>query len=366
MTKLISLYAGEKAYAQIRANGLRPDDISVVAGAAGGPKWLILRHLDHILFGSWLARRQRPLFLVGSSIGAWRFAAASQKDPVAALERFQAAYLEQSYDVNPSPEAISRELERILDRLMGDAGAHEILSHPFMRLNIMAVRCKGPTGSDVKPRLMSGLAMAAVGNVMIRRALGLFFERTLFHDPREQPPFFNMKGFPLQQVALTEQNIKPALIASGSIPLLMPGVVNIPGAPEGAYRDGGIIDYHMNIPFTEEDEGIVLFPHYAESIVPGWLDKQLPWRRPELSNMVRVLMIAPSGKALEQLPHQKVADRKDFYRYSGRDQERIAYWYQVLDMSRQMAEEFMSLVETGKLGEHLRPLSDLYPAKKNS
>ena len=148
--------------------------------------------------------------------------------------------------------------------------------------------------------------------------------------------------------------------------MLFRSVVNIPGAPEGAYRDGGIIDYHMNIPFTEEDEGIVLFPHYAESIVPGWLDKQLPWRKPELANMLRVLMIAPSEKALEQLPHQKVADRKDFYRYSGRDQERIAYWYQVLDMSRQMAEEFMSLVETGKLGAHLRPLSDLYPAKKNS
>src|SRR6056297_853993 len=125
MTKLISLYAGEKAYARIRANGLRPDDISVVAGAAGGPKWLILRHLDHLLFGSWLAKRKSPLFLVGSSIGAWRFAAVSQNDPVAALERFQAAYLEQSYDVNPSPEAINRELERILDRLMGGSGAKE-------------------------------------------------------------------------------------------------------------------------------------------------------------------------------------------------------------------------------------------------
>ena len=366
MTKLISLYAGGKAYDRIRENGLRPDDISVVAGAAGGPKWLILRHLDHLLFGSWLAKRKVPLFLVGSSIGAWRFAAVSQNDPVAALDRFQAAYLEQSYDVNPSPEAINRELERILDCLMGEGGAEEILSHPFMRLNIMAVRCKGPTGSDVKARLMSGLAMAAVGNVMIRRALGLFFERTLFYDPREKPPFFNMKGFPLQQVALTGQNIKPALMASGSIPLLMPGVMNIPGAMEGAYRDGGIIDYHMNIPFMQEDEGIVLFPHYAQSIVPGWLDKQLPWRKPELSNMERVLMIAPSAEALEQLPHQKIADRKDFYRYSGRDQERIAYWYQVLDMSRRIAEEFMAVVETGQLGEHLRPLSDLYPAKNNS
>ena len=73
------------------------------AGAAGGPKWLILAGLDRILFSQWFSGRKTPLFLIGSSSGAWRFAAAAQKDSRAALQRLETAYIHQRYEANPAP-----------------------------------------------------------------------------------------------------------------------------------------------------------------------------------------------------------------------------------------------------------------------
>ena len=359
MSPRLSFWAGEKAYAKIKEAGVCPDDVKVIAGAAGGPKWLILSQLDRAVFTAWLKPRTPPLFLIGSSIAAWRFAAISQKDPAAALKRFEAAYLEQSYAVNPPPAAISRELDKILARLMGKSGPVEILSHPFLRLNIMSVRCKGLTNTDRRSRLMPGLGLAAMSNALSRRALGLFFERTLFYDPRDIPPFFDMKGFPINRIPLTERNIESSLRASGSIPLLMPGVKDIPEAPDGMYRDGGIIDYHMNIPFMNEQDGIVLFPHYTESIVPGWLDKKIPWRKPDFSHMAHVLLIAPTQAVLDRLPGGTIPDRKDFDEYPGRDAERVGKWRQAIDLSAEMADEFMDVVETDRIRDRIQPIADL-------
>ena len=360
MTQLLSFYAGEKAYARIRESGLSSADVKVVAGAAGGPKWLILRHLDRMLFGSWLAEEAGPVHLVGSSIAAWRFAAACHKDPLAALDRFEKAYLEQSYPEDPPPETVSRELMRILSRLMAPDGAEQILAHPVLRLNFLAVRCRGALASDTKALLLPALAAAACANAMFRRAMGLFFERTLFYDARDRPPFYSMQGFPLQRVPLSSANLQPALMASGSIPLLMNGVRDVSGAASGTYRDGGILDYHMNIDFGQSGEGIVLFPHYAESLVPGWLDKHLPWRGADLKKMRQVVLIAPSRELLRRLPEQKIPDRQDFYRFAGRDDQRVRYWRKVLDMSRRAAEEFAQSVENGEIRERVRPLSELF------
>lgn len=40
--KALRIYAGPKARQHIEQNGLQPQDIAVVPGAAGGPKGLIL------------------------------------------------------------------------------------------------------------------------------------------------------------------------------------------------------------------------------------------------------------------------------------------------------------------------------------
>lgn len=359
MTQHITLWAGKMALSHIRDAGLSPDAVKVVAGAAGGPKWLILAQLDRALFGRWFSGRTQPLFFIGSSIGSWRFAAASHKDPLSAIDRLEDAYIHQTYDRRPTPADVTREGEKILNRLMGDAGEMEILSHPSFRLNFMAVRSKGPAGSETKRLLVPGLLAAALLNAASRRLLKFFFDRTLFHDSRNLPPFYGMNQFPIHRIKLTPANLRPALMASGAIPLVMSGITSIPGAPIGVYRDGGVIDYHLDIPFLADANGIVLYPHYTRRIIPGWLDKHLPWRRPHAAHLDNVLLITPSRKFLARLPYGKIPDRNDFYRFQGQDKERIAYWKTAADRGRELAEEFMECVDGKKLRNRVRPIEEL-------
>ena len=78
--KALRIYAGPAAREHIAANGLRPQDVRTVPGAAGGPKGLILGPIDRFLFGDWLPQSNQPVDLVGASIGAWRLANACLQD----------------------------------------------------------------------------------------------------------------------------------------------------------------------------------------------------------------------------------------------------------------------------------------------
>ncbi|MBU2552034.1 MAG: patatin-like phospholipase family protein [Proteobacteria bacterium] len=355
------IQAGARALSIIRSEGLRAERVRVAAGAAGGPKWLVLYHLDRFVFSDWLGRPDRPLFLVGSSIGAWRFSALAQPDSLEAHRRFKDAYVNQTYDAKPTPPEVTRESERIQDEVLSSRAVAEVLRHPYMRLNVLSARCRGPLASDHAALLGPGLAAAALANLADRSALALFFERTLFFDPRDRPPFFDMSGFPIQRVALTEDNLRPAVLASGSIPLVMSGVRRIPGARPGTYRDGAVLDYHLDLPFLDDEEGLVLYPHFSDRIIPGWFDKRLPRRRPAASRMRNVVLISPSPNFIRSLPLGRIPDRDDFKRFFRRDQERIAYWNQVIEQSRRLAQAFEDMVESGRIKDVVRPLEPVRP-----
>jgi len=357
MSELLTVLAGSRALSRIKSEGFRPDMFDIIAGAAGGPKWLVLNHLDRVIFPAWSVNRTKPVYFIGSSIGAWRFAAATQKEPLAAIDRFQTAYIHQRYSLNPDRAEIARETSHVLDCLLGENGIQEILSHPCFRLNILAVRCQWPTAGDQKCLLGPGLATAFGANLIHRRLLKFFFERTLFYDARNKPPFFNMPGFTLHRVPLIEPSLKQALLASGAIPWLMSGIQNIPGAPKGTYRDGGTLDYHLDIPFSENlDDGLVLFPHYLDRIIPGWFDKKLIRRKPAARHMRDVLLISPSRTFVQSLPYGKIPDKKDFWTFKGRDPERIAYWTAVVDQSRRLSDALHSLLATNRLADVVQPL----------
>ncbi|MFZ5562999.1 MAG: hypothetical protein ACOZBW_03035 [Thermodesulfobacteriota bacterium] len=359
MNDFLVLMAGKKALARVRDEGLRPDAVSVVAGAAGGPKWLVLFGLDRRMFSRWFAGRSRPLHLIGSSIGSWRFTAASTIDPETAIDLFAGAYIDQHYSSSPTPEEISAESMKIMDRFIDDDQIDHILSHPVFRLNCLSVRCKpSALASDHRLAQAPALGCAALLNAVNRRNLGLFFERTLFHHPADGTRFSGLSDFPTRSVALSRDNLRPAVLASGSIPMVMSGVRDIPGAPAGTYRDGGLIDYHMNMPFGEKDNSIVLFPHYVNRVVPGWFDKPLSWRRPVASYMDNVLMVAPSPAFVKSLPFGKIPDRKDFVAFSGRDAERMAYWRQVVMKSLELADSFFDLVESGRIRSCVTPFEN--------
>ena len=358
MSNNLSFLAGRKALRIIRESGLYPDQVKIVTGAAGGPKCLILNHLDAAIFSTWFADREKSLFLLGSSAAAWRFASVSQKRPLEAIDRFRTTYVHQHYSLKPSRKEITGESIAFLDTFLGETGVDEILNHPYLRLNMMSVRCRGLTTSDRREALLPGLLLAALSNIISRRSLGLFFERTLLYDQREIPPFFNMNGFPIRQVPLTKKNLRQALLASGSIPVAMSRVTDIPGARRGAYRDGGVIDYHMDIPFTKDSNDIVLFPHYTNRVIPGWFDKKLSWRKPDPSNMENVLLLHPSDEFIKRLPYGKIPDRNDFRLFNGRDNERMDYWNKAIKESEQLGEEFLDAVQTGKIRELVKPMPE--------
>ena len=348
--------AGKKALEIIRDGGLTPDRITTVAGAAGGPKWLVLRHLDRVLFSQWFKGRQKPLFLMGSSIGAWRFACQCMSDPLTSLANFETAYIHQTYVGKPSPEAVTRESLRIQRAVLTPRSIEDIFQHPFLRLNFMTVRSKGLLASDNRPLLTLSLLAVALANLASRSTLKFSFERALFHDPRDIPPFYDLKGFDIHHVPLTARNLAAGLLASGSIPLVMSGVRDIAGAPAGVYRDGGVIDYHLDISFSNNDDGLTLFPHYVDRVIPGWLDKPLKWRVPSESHMENVLMVAPSRRFVEKLPYHKIPDRNDFYKFEGADTQRFDYWKQTVNAGQVLADAFMEAVSSGRISRKVVPM----------
>lgn len=349
----LTLYAGSKAIQHIKSKGLSASDIKVIAGAAGGPKWLVLHGLDQFIFGDWLAKPQSPIHLIGSSIGAWRYAAYCRSDFKKAFKQFESLYFAQTYTIKPDKNEITIEISKILDGLFKENGIDEILNNKHFKLNLFADRSLGILNNDHPFFLVPGLLLCTLTNLFSRQSLNLFFKRTLFHN-KTIPPFLDMNDFPTDKVELNKENLRLAILASGSIPLIVNGIKNIPNAPAGYYRDGGLIDYHMSLPYGV-DEGIVLLPHFSKTIYPGWLDKYTGWRKPNPKFLEHVLLLAPSESFIESLPFSKIPDRSDFKRFIGDDNARIKYWQEVTKRSEELPTVLQSWMNEDSLIEHIKP-----------
>ena len=354
MSNLV-IRAGARATERLRAEGFHPDLFGTLVGASGGPKWLVLRHLDSLLVDRVIAPRSQPLDTLGSSIGSFRHACFAQQDPQAALARLETGYIEQSYDETaldrrgmPSMEAISVESDRILGVVLGEKGAHEICSHPLLRSHIVAARLRNDRGRDRGPAFYAQIGAAALANAFSRKALGRSFERLLFQTDDGSIRYHDL---PTTPVPLTPERVQHALLASGSIPLVMQGVSATPGV-QGTLFDGGIIDYHFDFEFKRRD-ALVLFPHFFDRITPGWFDKPLKWRRPSPDALSDVVMIAPSDDFVAGLPGGKVPDRDDFLEFGS--QERIDRWRGIVESCRVLASEFEDLIDTQRLADRVVP-----------
>jgi hypothetical protein len=149
-------------------------------------------------------------------------------------------------------------------------------------------------------------------------------------------------------VVLTESNFMPALQASCSIPFALKAVHDIPGAPAGAYWDGGITDYHLHLNWSVPDEvggkgperAIVLYPHFQQNVVPGWLDKVLKWRHGATPFLDSTIVLAPNPEWVKTLPNGKLPDRKDFMTYDRDLAGRVRVWNAAASAAQQMTDEF--------------------------
>ncbi|MDH4608941.1 patatin-like phospholipase family protein [Pseudomonas sp. BN102] len=346
----LTLRAGRRAMARIHEQGLKPADVGILPGAAGGPKALGIQGLDLVLFGNWLPRAPRERSLIGASIGSWRFASACLPDAAAGIRRLGDLYTSQRFPKGVSMAEVSRLCGLMLDELLQDQDA-QVLANPHYRLNVVVVKSHGLLAHDRRGALGLGLSSVIGSNLLGRSRLARHFERVILHDARLAPPLAALSDFPSRFHALDLGNLRHALLASGSIPMVMEGVRDIPGAGPGTYRDGGLLDYHLDLPYNPG--GVVLYPHFTDKVVPGWFDKGLPWRKGDAERLQDVLLLAPSRQYLATLPHGKLPDRKDFKRYLGDDAGRERYWRKAMAESQRLGDEFLELVDGGKLGERL-------------
>lgn len=338
MTRSLVFRAGARAAARLREEGFHAELFDTLVGASGGPKWLVLRELDDVLIDRVVRPRTTPLDTLGSSIGSFRHACTAQADPHAALARFAEAYVEQAYEGVPDAAAISRESDRILAHFLGSTGAAEIVANRRVRSHFVAARLKRDRGLDQGTSFRVQLATGAAWNTLSRSALARSFERILFSSGA---PSIEFRDLPTTSVALTETNLQHALLASGSIPLVMSGVRDVPGVA-GTLFDGGILDYHFDFAWKRRP-GLVLFPHFFDRITPGWFDKWLPWRSPAPRDLADVVMVAPTEAFIRSLPGAKIPDRNDFAAL--RTGDRIQRWRTVLERGRRLADELCELFE---------------------
>ncbi|MBX3618415.1 MAG: phospholipase [Rhizobacter sp.] len=351
--KALQVHAGPRALERLREHGLQAGDVRAIPGAAGGPKGLVLGPLDQYVFGEWLAGPGRPVHLIGASIGAWRMATACLDDPRAAFARMADDYIRQEYEHqagrSPTPTHVSEVFgAKLTERFYGREA--QVLSHPRFRLHVFTSRGRHVLRRE--GRRLSGLTTplgylgAFATNLVSRKAMGAWLERVIFSDPREALPFLT-HDYNTRVVGLNAGNLQPSILASCSIPFWLDAVHDIPGAPRGAYWDGGITDYHLHLNYASMREGVVLYPHFQKTVIPGWLDKSLKHRHRASAHLDNVVVVSPTPEWISTLPNGKLPDRSDFKRYDKDVPGRVAAWSRAVAESERLRDEFIALVGAG-------------------
>ncbi|MCJ8294123.1 MAG: patatin-like phospholipase family protein [Colwellia sp.] len=366
---MLEIYAGKNALKTIQEQGFKQELFTNFLGASGGPKWFTLFGLDKYLFGDFFKGRSSELNLIGSSAGAFRAACLTQNNPVQAIERLAHNYANTVYSKKPSAKEIASTAVDIVDQLFASNGAVEVINNKVFKAHFLVAKCNGLTAFDNKIIQGAGLIQSILLNKIDRRLLSKQYQRYIFKHPSSNLTINDPYNFDNVYQKLTSDNIKNALLASGSIPMVMSGIQNIEGSAKGTYRDGGIIDYHFDFLLSngaeehshqvkknssrtvdtkgrysvQKHHGLTLYPHFTSEPKAGWFDKNST-RKVLTSSYENTVLLAPSEKFIQSLPFNKIPDRTDFTELDS--STRIKYWLKVLEQTEQLAECFNEFVMT--------------------
>jgi hypothetical protein len=349
--RALQIHAGERARRHLRERGLAPSDVRVVPAAAGGPKGLVLNPIDRFLFGHWLADAPHAVHLLGASIGAWRMACATMPDADAALAAMAQAYVHQHYEHAPGKPPKASHVSAVFGATLAASFGPDLeamLAHPSRRLHVFTSRGRQILRREGRLRTPLGYLGAFSTNLVSRRAMGGWLERVVFSDARSPLPF-PLHDYRTAQVALNPANLVPAVLASCSIPFWLEAVHDIPGAPAGAYWDGGITDYHLHLDYAAMADGLVLYPHFQPNLVPGWLDKALRHRHRASARLANLVLLSPHPDWVRTLPGGKLPDRDDFKAYGDDLAGRVRDWSRAIAESARLADEFAQAVASGPI-----------------
>lgn len=340
-TRPLNILLGRNAARLLRDQGWQGKHVDLLLGASGGPKWLILGHLDRILFGDFLMRdRLTPLQAIGSSVGSWRHACLAQADPAAAIQRFEEIYVDWAYSAKPDKQEVSAASSEILGHLFGERGARAVSEHHLLHSYIVTARGRGLNSARGLPALVLGMGSAALANAVHRRLLASQFQRVVFSS--HAAPALSFEDFDTAYVSLREHTVEKALHASGSIPFILEGERDIPGAPAGHYWDGGIIDYHFDLQ-TMQEHRLILYPHFRSDLTTGWFDQFLRWRKHRTPRFDNLILLSPSREFVASLPGGKIPDRSDFTRMPADVRQRV--WRECVLRSQELAADFRRQLE---------------------
>lgn len=352
----LRIKAGKKVYEIIKDGGFNFDDVTAYFGAAVGPRWLIASGFDQTLLSRELLGRKRAVHLIGSSAGAWRFAAWIQPQALESYRKFLNAYVTVGFTRQDTPLTILGKFNDIVNAYIEDDALPFALASKHYRLSVITARAKGPVASEKHYLQKSALAACYVLNFLSRNNLYRFAERVVFYNGSKPPPFCFQPQFRGKYVRMNEANFKYAVMASGAIPLVVAGVKNIFGAPRGVYRDGGLMDYHLSHQFAARENELVLFFHHQERIIPGWLDKNIKKRQTDGETLSNVVMIFPSQSFVDKLPGGKIPDRDDFLAYADNSSRRIHNWEKAVELAAPLGEDFLELSQSGKIRDIVEKL----------
>jgi hypothetical protein len=346
---MINIYAGNSALNTISKEGFSADLFTNFLGASGGPKWFTLFGLDKYIFGEFFKHREDELNLIGSSAGAFRSACFAQDDPVAAIKRLAYSYSETVYSDKPTTQEITNKAIDIVDHIFGSSGALEVVNNKMIKSHFIVSKCEGLTSIENKLAQGAGLLSSMLLNKIDRKLLAFQYQRYIFKSSTSNLAITDPYNIPTNYTELSSDNIKQALLASGSIPMIMSGVKNIPNVPQGTYRDGGIIDYHFDITLQnkkEHSDSLTLYPHFNAMPKAGWFDKRNN-REVSQSNYSNTVLLVPSDEFVSALPYQKIPDRTDFETMDAKTL--INYWKKVLGETDRLAEEFHDFLHKQEL-----------------
>ncbi|WP_280155341.1 phospholipase [Piscinibacter sp. XHJ-5] len=361
----LAIHAGPRALKQLREGRLRPQDVRAIPAAAGGPKGLVLSPLDQFIFGEWLAASDHTVHLLGASIGAWRMATGCLDRPAAAFAQMAEDYIRQEYEHAPGkPPKASHVSEvfgaKLAERFLREAhdgrtGAQQVLQHPRFRLHVFTSRGRHLMRREGRIRTPLGYLGAFATNALSRKAMGGWLERVIFSDARDPLPL-HLHDYRTHIVPLDAHNLQPSILASCSIPFWLEAVHDIPGAPRGAYWDGGITDYHLHLDYASMHEGLVLYPHFQKTVIPGWLDKAFKHRHRATQHLDNVIVLSPEPQWVKTLPNGKLPDRNDFKHYGDDTPARVKAWTRAVQESQRLRDEFAAWVG-GAATIELKPLT---------
>ena len=104
-------------------------------------------------------------------------------------------------------------------------------------------------------------------------------------------------------------------------------------------------------PLAVPGAGLVLYPHFQKSVVPGWLDKGLKWRHKATPFLDNMILLAPSADWIKSLPNAKLPDRSDFTHYCNDLPARVKAWSAAAAASQQLADDLARWLERPDVGQ---------------